>query len=421
MIRAFITDWGSVLMRTVDIRPRLAWERRLDLVPGDLADMLFRGNAWDRAQRGQASMDDVWEEMARRLGLSDGEVVALQQDFWAGDRLDQELVALIGDLRRHGVRTALLSNHPSTLPELLADLGLDGLFDATTVSALEGVTKPDPAIYQLTLDRLGVEPPEAVFVDDQRANVEAALRLGMAGIRFRGTPHLRRALAASGLPIENPPPDPVPGIRAVIFDWGGVFSPLTFFKHTREWEERLGLPQGTLNRVLWGREWKQLEIGAISSEEFDVHVARSLGLPDREAVRRFYQEYYRNEQLDQRVLAAVRTLRGHYRVAMLTNAFPGHAEMVRERYGFDPRAEFDVYINSAEVGLAKPDPAIYQLTLDRLGVSSGEAVFLDDMVRNTDAAQALGMHAIVFADAGAALAELASLLGLPLSSLLGQE
>jgi hypothetical protein len=51
-----------------------------------------------------------------------------------------------------------------------------------------------------------------------------------------------------------------------------------------------------------------------------------------------------------------------------------------------PRAEFDLYVNSAEVGLAKPDPAIYQLTLDRLGVRPEEAIFIDDHVRNTDAA-----------------------------------
>lgn len=414
MIRAFITDWGSVLMRTADIRPRLAWERRLNLFPGDLADLFFQSQAWERAQLGEISLAEVWAELALRLKLGKSELAALSQDFWRGDRLDQELVALIRRLRQLGLRTALLSNHASNLPELLSSLGLSDLFDVKVVSALEGVRKPDPLIYQRVLERLGVEPAEAFFVDDLKGNVVAAQRLGMTGVRFRGIAHLRRALASAGLPVGIPLPHPLPSIRAVIFDWGGVLAPLTFLQRTHEWEERLGLAGGALDRVLWGREWKQLEVGAISSEAYDLHVARSLGLPDREAVQRFYQEYYADDPLDERVLATARALRSRYRVALLTNAFPGHAEVVQKRYGFDPRAEFDVYVNSAEVGLAKPDPAIYQLVLDRLGVRPEEAVLLDDLVRNTDAAQALGMHAIVFTDAESDLRELAGMLDHPI-------
>lgn len=413
MIRAFITDWGSVLMRTVDIRPRLAWERRLGLAPGDLADLFFGGQMWEQAQRGEASLDDVWAEVARQLGLRDGETAGLRRDFWAGDRLDTELVALIRGLRRQGLRTALLSNHAANLPRLLSSLGLEDLFDEVVVSALEGLTKPDPAIYHRTVQRLGVVPEEAVFVDDQQVNVEAAQSLGMVGVRFRGVAHLRRALASAGLPLAVRSPEPLSGIRAIIFDWGGVFSPLAFFRHTRKWEERLGLPEGTLERVLWGREWKLLEIGALSPEAFDAHVARGLGLPDREAVLRFYAEYYAEERPDPRMVEVVRALRARYRVALLTNAFPGHAEEVRDRYGFDPRVEFDVYVNSAEVGLAKPDPAIYRLVLDRLEVAPEEAVFIDDLVRNTDAAAAMGIHTLVFADVETTLADLSALLGHP--------
>ncbi len=414
MIRALICDWGGVLMRTVDVRPRLAWERRLSLPLTGLVELFFASPAWQRAMKGQISLGDVWAELTSHLGLSEEELAALSQDFWAGDRLDEDLVALLRDLRGKGLRTALLSNHAAELLDLLADLGVDDLFDVRVVSALEGVMKPDPAIYQRALERLGVMPAEAVFVDDWWTHAEAARELGMQGIRFRGVLHLRRALAAAGLPVAAPPPAPVPGIRAVIFDWGGVLSPLTFFKHTREWEERLGLAEGALGRVLWGIEWKQYEIGAISTEEFDDHVARGLGLPDREAVRQFYQEYYADERLDQRVVAVVRALRGRYRTAMLTNAFPDHAELVQERYGFDPRAEFDVYVNSAEVGLVKPDPAIYRLVLGRLDAAPAEAVFVDDTVRNTDGARALGMHTIVFTAAETGLADLAAMLGHPI-------
>lgn len=415
MIRALICDWGGVLMRTVDPRPRMAWERRLGLPPSGLVSLFFGGSAWQRAQRGEISLQDVWAQVGSELDLSQTELAALSRDFWAGDRLDRELVTLISQLRQENLDTALLSNHPSNLPHLLSDLDLDDLLDPIIVSALEGVTKPDPEIYQRTLDRLGVEPSEAVFVDDYYENVEAARELGLTGIHFRGTPHLRRSLAAVGLPVEPPTLSAVPGIRAVIFDWGGVLSPLHFLRRSAHWEERMNLEPGTLHRVLWGTEWKQLEIGTLSREAYDEHVARGLNMASQKALDDFYQEYYAEDSLNQDLVPVIRKLRKDYHVAMLTNAFPGHAEMLEDRYEFDPRSEFDLYVNSAEVGMAKPNPAIYRLVLDRLQVAPQEAVFLDDSVRNIDAAQALGIHSLVFTDTETALADLASLLDHPVA------
>ncbi len=411
MIRAVIWDWGGVLMRTMDVRPRMAWERRLRLHPGGLVDVVFESSAWDRAQRGEASVDDVWAEVADRLGIGETEIAALQRDFWAGDRLDEELVRLIRELRQAGIRNGLLSNH---IPEIRQRLGnLEPLLDAVVISGEEGVLKPDPAIYRVALERLGVAPEEAVFVDDWKPNVEAARQLGMVGVLFRGTVSLRRALLEAGLPVRPPDLRPISGIRAVIWDWGGVLSPLNFLQRSSQWEVRLGLPPGAMDQALWGPEWKLLEIGAISQEAYDAHLMHALGLPDREALRQFYREFYADDGLHPGVVAAVRNLRGQYRVALLTNAFPGHADSLRRRHGFDPRTEFDLYVNSAEVGLAKPDPAIYQLTLDRLDVRPEQAIFIDDHVRNTDAARMLGIHTIVCADVEAALADLAALLGHP--------
>ncbi|MCX7855727.1 MAG: HAD family phosphatase [Anaerolineae bacterium] len=410
-MRAVVWDWGGVLMRTMDVRPRMAWERRLRLHPGGLADVVFGSPAWDQAQRGEASVDDLWAEVADRLGIGEADLSALRRDFWAGDRLDEELVGLIRELRRAGIRNGLLSNHIPEVRQFLGDL--EPLLDAVVISGEEGVLKPDPAIYRIALERLGVAPEEAVFVDDWKPNVEGARQLGMVGVLFRGTVHLQRALAEAGLPVRPPDLRPLPGIRAVVFDWGGVLSPLDFLKRSPQWEARLGLPAGALDRALWGPEWKLLEVGAIPQEEYDAHLMRALGLPDREAVQQFYREFYAEDGLHPGVVAAIRNLRGQYRVALLTNAFPGHAESLRRRHGFDPRAEFDVYVNSAEVGMAKPDPAIYQLTLDRLGVRPGQAIFIDDHVRNTDAARMLGMHTIVCTDVETALADLAALLGHP--------
>jgi putative hydrolase of the HAD superfamily len=71
---------------------------------------------------------------------------------------------------------------------------------------------------------------------------------------------------------------------------------------------------------------------------------------------------------------------------------------------------FDELIISAEVGIAKPDPRIYHLALERLGVAAGEAVFVDDFLENIDAAQALGLHTVHFRNPDQARTELDHLL-----------
>ncbi|RLC92337.1 MAG: HAD family phosphatase, partial [Chloroflexi bacterium] len=132
---------------------------------------------------------------------------------------------------------------------------------------------------------------------------------------------------------------------------------------------------------------------------------------DAEAARHFVGEFYTGDRFNPEVVAAARALRGRYKVALLTNAFPGQDDMIRERFGLDVHTEFDVYVNSAYVGLRKPDPAIFHLTLEQLGVAPQQAVFLDDGLRNVDSARELGIHTVQFVDPATSLAELEALLG----------
>jgi putative hydrolase of the HAD superfamily len=110
------------------------------------------------------------------------------------------MIELVRELRGGGVRTALLTNNVreweplwrSKLPEI------DELFDVVVDSAFVGVRKPDPAIYELTLERLGVSANECVFVDDLQPNCETARALGMLAVRFespgQAAPAIRSAL-----------------------------------------------------------------------------------------------------------------------------------------------------------------------------------------------------------------------------------
>ncbi|MDY6875706.1 MAG: HAD family phosphatase [Chloroflexota bacterium] len=417
-IRAVIFDYGGVLMRTADPIPRRELEQRFEMQPGDVYKVVFGSPLWDEAQIGRVSAPAFWADVGQQLGLNDSEIVEFRQTFWAGDRLDEELVALIRHLRDEGYRTAMLSNAPADLCQIVEQLmGITGAFDdfdTIVISGCERLMKPDPAIFELTLERMGVSAEEAIFVDDSQANVAAARQIGLHATRFRGLTPLRRWLRSLGVPAPDPVLDPLPDVRAVIFDWGGVMERSPDETYVAGWEQRLALEPGTLPEVLWGKVWQQLEVGAITNDDFGQHIADRLGLPDAEAAGRFVKEFYANDWFNPETVAATRALRGRYQVALLTNAFPGQDNLIREQFGLDVHTEFDVYVNSAYVGLRKPDPAIFHLTLEHLDVAPQQAIFLDDNLRNVDAAREMGIHTVQFVDPVTSLAELEALLGHPI-------
>jgi HAD superfamily hydrolase (TIGR01509 family) len=413
-IRAVVFDYGGVLMRTVNPVPRRELEQRLGLPPDGASKAVFGSPLWDEVQLGHVHLAAFWADVGQRLELNVEELAEFQQVFWAGDRLDEELVALVRHLRDVGYRTALLSNAPAGLRQHLEQLGIADAFEVTVISGCEGLMKPAPAIFERALARVGVAAEEAVFVDDSRANVAAARQIGLHATRFRGLSPLRKWLQDLGLPVPDPVLAPLPDVRAVLFDWGGVFEALPDEAHFARWERRLALEPGTLREVLWGEAWRQLEAGAMTNDGFQQYVADRLGLPDVEAALCFLKEFYADDRFNPEVVTAVRALRGRYKIALLTNSLPGQDSLIRERFGLDVYSEFDVYVNSAYVGLRKPDPAIFHLALDQLEVAPQQAVFLDDSLRNVDSARQLGIHTIQFVDPVTSLAELEALLGHPI-------
>jgi putative hydrolase of the HAD superfamily len=417
VIKAVIFDFGGVLMRTVNPLPRRELEHRFGLPPGGADKLVFESPRRDDVRLGRISNAAIWDDVGRRLELDAESLAEFRQTFWAGSRLDEELVALIRHLHDAGYRTALLSNAPDDLAQSVEQLGISSAFDVIVISGCEGLAKPDPAIFQLALERLGVPAEGAVFVDDLRVNVAAARQVGLHATRFQGLSPLRRWLRGLGVPVPDPVPNPLPDVRAVIFDWGGVMEASPDDAHITAWERRLGLEADMLPEALWGEVWRQLSVGAITNDDYVQRIAGQLGLPDAEAAGRFIKEFYAGDRLNPDVIAAVRALRGRYKVALLTNASPGQDDHVRERLGIDVHTEFDVYVNSAHVGLRKPDPAIFHLTLDRLGVAPQQAIFLDDLLRNVDSARALGIHTVQFVDPATSLAELEALLDTRLADL----
>jgi epoxide hydrolase-like predicted phosphatase len=193
-IQAVIWDLGGVLLRTEDYFPRRALAHRYCLTLEEIEDFVFSGKSGESAQRGEISVEQHWENQRRELGLNPVEMQAFRDQFWGGDRLDTDLVTYIRQLQQ-SYKTGLLSNAFSDLRRVVTEVwDFADAFDDMIISAEVGLVKPDPRIYRLALDRLGVAPEAAVFIDDFLRNVEGAKAVKMNAIHFSDPQQARSEL-----------------------------------------------------------------------------------------------------------------------------------------------------------------------------------------------------------------------------------
>ena len=185
VIRAVFWDLGGVLVRTHDWSGRSRWEKRVGLLPHELERIVFRGEMGVRATLGQADVDDVWTWVLQQLKLPESERDALSRDFFSGDRVDEKLVEFIRSLRP-AYKMGMISNAWPNLRQWIEnEWYIADAFDHIVISAEVGIAKPDPRIYHLALDGMGVAADEAVFIDDFEENIDGAGAVGMHAIHFK--------------------------------------------------------------------------------------------------------------------------------------------------------------------------------------------------------------------------------------------
>jgi putative hydrolase of the HAD superfamily len=185
-IRAVIFDIGGVLVQQVDRTRTRYWETRLDLEEGSLGRSIWLMPISLQAEIGQASEDDVWAAVADRFELNPIDTAALRGDFFSGSVWNDQLIEYARSLRAR-YTTGIISNAWPDAREAIKAHVNDTQFDDLIFSAEVGFAKPDRRIFDRALDRLRVQPAEAIFIDDVQGNVEAAQAIGMAGIRFVST------------------------------------------------------------------------------------------------------------------------------------------------------------------------------------------------------------------------------------------
>jgi len=195
----------------------------------------------------------------------------------------------------------------------------------------------------------------------------------------------------------------------LVLDIGGVVYrswPDDAF-HER-WAPRCGCDVAALADGLWGGdEWASAQIGAITAGACFAAAARRLGVTDDLVVEMVTDAFV--SQPDEALAVYVDGLRRRgVRMAALTNNTATEAELMAR-----PAMArlFDLAISSADVGLTKPDPAIYRHAETRLAARGEALVFVDDVEGNVEAARALGWRGVWFRSTEQAIGEIAALLG----------
>lgn len=194
-----ILDYGNVLTHAQDQGWMDTAARRLG---ADLA--AFRVAYWQHRHAYDADLTAAayWGRVlaASRPGRgapAAGELAWLiETDIASWSVYHDEVWALAATFRRTGGRTAFLSNSgPEVMARVRARWPLEAWFDAVVISCEVGLSKPDPRIYQLCLDRLGLPASATLFVDDRADNIEGAARVGLRTLQFEGPDALARLRA----------------------------------------------------------------------------------------------------------------------------------------------------------------------------------------------------------------------------------
>jgi putative hydrolase of the HAD superfamily len=197
-----ILDYGNVLTHAQDQAWMDGAARRLGADPA-----AFRAAYWRHRHAYDADLPaaaywgrvaDAARPAARALDASDLAWL-IETDVASWCVYHDAVWTLAAEFRRAGGRTAFLSNSgPEVMARVRARWPLEARFDAVVISCEVGLSKPDPRIYELCLERLALPAATALFVDDRADNVEGAARIGLRTLQFAGPDALERLRALIG-------------------------------------------------------------------------------------------------------------------------------------------------------------------------------------------------------------------------------
>jgi epoxide hydrolase-like predicted phosphatase len=197
-------------------------------------------------------------------------------------------------------------------------------------------------------------------------------------------------------------------IETIIFDFGGVLYLTPDVKWMNRWKKILGLKDdpeiaAMLANPNESEVMDQICLGNLPEDTIWQMLAEKMNI-NPNIMKRLQNKATSKQMLNKPMVDLLTELQENYQTGILSNAGDQTRSLMEDAYGLDQLVE-DIVI-SAEEGVIKPDPAIYQIALGRLNARAETTLFLDDYLPNVQAAQALGMTAVQFLDNDQARADI---------------
>lgn len=183
-------------------------------------------------------------------------------------------------------------------------------------------------------------------------------------------------------------------IKSVVFDVGGVLVRTENQAGRRQLEKRYGMEEYDVDWLVFKNEAAAAStIGQLESDAVWRMVQERLDL-SAEELTEFIELFWQGDVFDQQLFDFLVSLRPNYITGILSNAWKGARDVLVNKYGIIEGENVDHVLVSPELGLAKPDPAIYHRLRETVGVDFDEILFVDDFSKNIAAAKALGINTI---------------------------
>ncbi len=200
-------------------------------------------------------------------------------------------------------------------------------------------------------------------------------------------------------------------IRTILFDFGGVLLRTEDHQPRQKLAAKFGLSEEELIYLVFGSPSAlRASIGEITAEQHWQEVAAALGA-SADQIPYLKEQFFAGDRLDETLIEVIRSYRQTHRVGLLSNAWDDLRPFLNHQLGI--LDIFDDVIISAEVGLMKPDRRIYELAAQKFHTSVQEALFIDDLAVNVQAARAAGMKGIQFRSTRQTINELQQLIEEP--------
>lgn len=190
-IHAVFFDFGGVFIPSPFGAIGPAAER-LAVAEADLVDAIFgpydadTDHPWHRLERGEICFEEARTaigDLSEQRGLIRLDPMVALADLVIDRSIREFMVDAVRDLRSRGIRTGIITNNIAEFgTHWKAMIPVDELFDDIVDSSAVGIRKPDAAIYALACERLGVEPANALFIDDYQGNVDGAVAAGLRSV-----------------------------------------------------------------------------------------------------------------------------------------------------------------------------------------------------------------------------------------------